>query len=321
MGENSTGAAKRTTAVVVHYGPWKTTARTLDSLQRHAPGLSVQIVDNGGEAVPRPGERLDRISVQILSAPRNLGYATACNLGARQGTSEWLLFLNNDVEMREGALDRMAAVLAEQKNVGAVGPRLYDSSGAPVRSIGREPSPRRVLFENLFLPRLLPGIPYFHGHHTARVSHRRARNVETLIGAVILVRRSAFESVGGFCEDYFFYAEESDLFRRMRQAGWKIWYEPSAEAVHHGGVASAMFDQKERDRRLHHAFALYARRFHGKRGEARVARFLRLGATLRWLLSFVEFGPRRAARRRRYADIREMYRQRDIARPEPTGLD
>jgi hypothetical protein len=299
---------EQTTAVIVHYGPWATTKRTLDSLERHARGLDVRIVDNGGEPVPRAVERLDRLRVRVLSAPGNVGYGAACNLGARANERPWILFLNNDVEIAAGTLDTMASVLAREPGVAAVGPRLFDGRGVAVRSIGRAPTPRRVLFENLFLPRLLPGIPFFHGHHTALLSHRRARDVETMLGAIVLVRRAAFEAIGGFCEDFFFYAEESDLFARLRHAGGKVRFEPAARAIHHGGIASQTLEQKERDRRLHEGLRLYARRFYGARGERRVVRALRWGANLRWLLSFLESGARRQARRRRYADIRAMYR-------------
>ena len=320
MEEQGTREAEQTTAVVVHYGPWETTRRTLDSLRRNAAGLHVRVVDNGGEAIPGDVERLDGISVKVLSASRNIGYGAACNLGVRHATSDWLLFLNNDVELLEGTLGNMAADLRENRDFGAVGPRFLDAEGRPMRSIGRDPSPRRVLFENLFLPRLLPGIPFFHGHHTARISHRTPRSVETLMGAVLLVRRAAFEGVGGFCEDYFFYAEESDLLYRMRRVGWRIWFEPEARAIHHGGVASTMIDEKERDRRLHAGFKLYARRFHGEKGERRVTGALRVGAALRYWLSFLERGPRRSARRRRYANIRAMYRRGEITASTHTPL-
>lgn len=308
MESRPAAAAQQITAVIVHYGPWATTQRTLDSLRRHAPGLEVRIVDNGGEAVPPGVGRTPEIAVEVVSPGRNLGFGAACNLGVQGSRRPWLLFLNNDVEIQDDTLEALAAVLERHSSVAAVGPRLWDSTGLPLRSIGRAPTPRRVLFENLFVPRLLPGIPFFHGHHTAGISHASAREVETFLGAVILVRRSAFEAVGRFDEKYFFYAEESDLFERLRRAGGKIRFEPAASAVHHGGVASRTVDQKEIDRRLHEGLRLYARRYHGAKGEKRVARALRWGATLRWLLSFLETGPRRQARRRRYADIREMYR-------------
>jgi N-acetylglucosaminyl-diphospho-decaprenol L-rhamnosyltransferase len=258
--------------------------------------------------VPREVERAAELSVRVLSPSGNLGYGSACNLGARESSRPWLLFLNNDVEIEAETLETMVSVLERESGVAAVGPRLFDARGAPVRSIGRAPAPRRVLFENLFLPRILPGIPFFHGHHTVLLSHSRARDVETLLGAVLLVRRAAFVEIGGFCEEYFFYAEESDLFERARRAGWRIRFDPAARATHYGGVASESLGQRERDRRLHEGLRLYARRFYGARGERRVLRALRWGARLRWLLSFVEIGQRRQARRRRYADIRSMYR-------------
>jgi N-acetylglucosaminyl-diphospho-decaprenol L-rhamnosyltransferase len=251
--------------------------------------------------------------VKVLSPSKNIGYGAACNLGARGSKRPWLLFLNNDVEIQARTLETMASVLAREPAVAAVGPRLYGSGGRAVRSIFRAPTPRRVLFENLYLPRLLAGIPFFHGHHTAFLSHERSRDVETMLGAIVLVRRAAFEAIGGYCEDFFFYAEESDLFERLRRAGARVRFEPAARAVHHGGVASQTVDRKELDRRLHEGLRLYAKRFYGEGGERRVARALRWGANLRWWLSFLEWGPRRQARRRRYADIREMYRRERAA--------
>ncbi len=224
--------------MVVHYGPWSSTEAALRSLRATAPGIPVIVVDNAstpGSPPPKdppPG-------VRILRPGRNLGYAAACNLAAGETDAEQLLFLNNDVELSPGALAAMSAALAADGRVAAAGPRLLDSRRRPIRSIHRAPSPRRVLFESLFLPRILPGMPFFHGHHTAYTSHRRARDVETLSGAVVLVRRKAFEEVGGFDAAFFFYAEESDLFARLRKGGWRIRFDPAALAVHHGGIASA----------------------------------------------------------------------------------
>lgn len=292
----------RISAVVVHYGPWASTERTLRSLLRAAPQVPVLLVDNAASGPPW-GDREAPAGVRLLSPGRNLGYGAACNLAARESASELLLFLNNDVELEEGAVGALAAALAAQPRAAAVGPRLLDAERRPIRSIFRAPTPRRVLFENLFLPRLFPGLPFFHGHHTARISHRRARDVETLSGAAVLVRREAFEEVGAFDEAFFFYAEESDLFERLRRAGWRVRFEPAARAVHHGGVASAGLPREELDRRLHEGLRLYARRHHGSRGELLTARALAWGARLRWALAFLVPGQRGRRRRRRYSDI------------------
>jgi GT2 family glycosyltransferase len=294
--------APRLAAVVVHYGPWPSTEATLCALARSAPGVPVLVVDNAfpagpaGPADPPPGLR-------ILRPGRNLGYGAACNLAARETDADLLLFLNNDVELEPGAVDAMTRTLAADTRAAAVGPRLLDSRRRPIRSIFRAPAPRRVLFESLFLPRILPGLPLFHGHHTASVSHRRAREVETLSGAAVLVRRKAFEEVGGFDEAFFFYAEESDLFARLRNARWRIRFDPEARAVHHGGVASAEVSREELDRRLWEGLRLYARRHHGENGARRTDRALRWGARVRWTLAFLSPGDTGRRRRERYANI------------------
>jgi GT2 family glycosyltransferase len=292
----------RIAAAVVHYGPWLSTEATLRSLGQTAPGVPVLVVDNSSpQASARPKDPPP--GVRLLQPGRNLGYGAACNLAAAESDAELLLFLNNDVELQPGAVAAMAAALAADARVAAVGPRLLDSRRRPIRSIQRAPAPRRVLFESLFLPRLLPGLPFFHGHHTAYTSHRRARDVETLSGAAVLVRRKAFEEVGRFDEAFFFYAEESDLFARLRKAGWRIRFEPAALTVHHGGVASAQVPREELDRRLHEGLRLYALRHHGERGARRTDRALLWGARLRWALSFLAPGEAGCRRRRRYADI------------------
>jgi N-acetylglucosaminyl-diphospho-decaprenol L-rhamnosyltransferase len=295
------------TAVVVHFGPTSATERTLQSLQRHAPGLPVLVVDNDG-AFARIHGGSRREGLEILSPGKNLGYGAACNLGARHTAGAFVLFLNNDTELDASTIPRLVDVLESEPRVAVAGPRLRDGSGKPVPSIGRAPTPRRILFENLFLPRCFPGIPFFHGHHTARISHRRVRDVETLSGAAFLIRRAAFNEVGGFDERYFFFVEETDLFERLRRKGWRIRFDPASTAVHHGGVASSTLDVGILDRLLHHGFRTYARTFHGAAGERRTVRALSVGATLRWLLSHLQPGPAGRERRRRYAALRQLYR-------------
>jgi len=291
----------RVAAAVVHYGPWASTRAAVEALVKTAPSVSAVVVDNS-----EPNSTIERAKVpagvRVLSAGRNLGYGAACNLAARETVGDYLLLLNNDVEVEPGALEAMAAVLSAEPGVAAVGPRLLDSRRRPARSIFRAPTPRRVLFESLFLPRLFPGIPFFHGHYTAYTTHARARDVESLSGAAVLVRRKAFEDVGGFDEGFFFYAEESDLFARLRRAGWRVRFEPAARAVHRGGVASAEVSQRDLDRRLRDGLRLYARRHHGPRGERRTSRAIAWGDRLRWALSLFQPGDAGRRRRRRYAE-------------------
>jgi GT2 family glycosyltransferase len=291
-----TPPSTRVAAVVVHYGDAGITRRAVASIAEDAPGISIVVVDNGG------GPSLSLPQARVVDAGGNRGYGTACNLGARGLTAEFLLFANNDVTLLPGCLAALVAALDREPRAAAVGPRLLDLADAGIPSIFRAPTPRRILFENLFLPRLLPGA-FFDGHHTVRLPHDAPREVETMSGALFLVRRAAFEAAGGFDEGYFFYAEESDLFARLRQAGWTVRFEPAARARHAGGAASAAVPQARRDLWLHDGLRRYARKFHGESGERLARVSLRLGARLRWLLSFLQPGEKGRSRRRRYADI------------------
>jgi GT2 family glycosyltransferase len=293
--------------ILVHYGPWEPTGRALESLRAAGTKLEILLVNNGGISAGE-AERLAGPSVIVLSPGRNIGYGAGCNLAARRASGNFFLFSNNDVEFRRGTIEALLAALQREPRVAAVGPRFMNAAGRAVLSIGRAPSPWRVLCENLFLPRLFPGLAFFHGHHTARIRHDRAQDVETLLGALILVRRSAFEEIGGFDEQYFFYAEDSDLFKRLRARGWRVRFEPASVAVHHGGLASRTVPRAQLDQWLHESLLLYARRHHGASGERWTRAALLTGARLRRLAALLQPGAAGVERRRRYADILAMYR-------------
>jgi N-acetylglucosaminyl-diphospho-decaprenol L-rhamnosyltransferase len=295
-----------TAAVIVHFGDWEPTRRAVLSLAHHAPDVRVTIVNNDPESVP-PND----LGADILFPNANLGYGAACNLGARVGSDDYLLFANNDVEVLAGTVAALRAALDRDAGAAAAGPLFLDGSGRVRRSLRLAPTPWRIWCENLFLARLLAPIPFFRGHHTVFADESRSRHVETLLGALFLIRRAAFDAVSGFDESYFFYAEESDLFARLRLAGWSLRFEPKARAIHHDGVASRQVPRRVLDRWLHEGLLRYARRFHGQRGERRAARALTAGAALRWLLSWVPGLPDRIARRSRYGEILRAGRDRN----------
>jgi GT2 family glycosyltransferase len=299
----SSGIPPTVSAVVVHFGLWSSTVRTVASLQRHAPGAQIVVVNNDpGSTVPPD------LGAPVLDSPANIGYGAACNLGARSFPANLFLFANNDVEILPGSVRELESALEEDSGAAAAGPRFTEGDGTPRRSVRRPPSPWRILCENLLLPRLLPYVPLFQGHHTVFARQGVSRKMETLLGALFLIRRDAFESVGGFDEAYFFYAEESDLFARLRGAGWSVVYRPASRVVHHESVASRSVDRETLDRWLIEGLTRYARRFHGPAGERRAAAALRAGARLRWLLSFAP-GLSDLERRRRYATLLRMLRE------------
>lgn len=194
---------------------------------------------------------LTGLPVTLVLHGRNAGYATACNSGAAEASAPMLLMLNSDVVPdRPGWLAPMLARLEADRRLGCVGPKLMFDDGS-------------LQHAGLYFARG-PGddwynCHYFKGFPRHYPAASRAREVPGVTGAAMLMRRSAWDEVGGFSAEYIVGDyEDSDLCLRLRQAGFAILYEPAAELFHferqsiaqHGGYAGTV--AAAYNRRLHH---------------------------------------------------------------------
>lgn len=176
------------------------------------------------------------ISVQIVRNKINNGFGTACNQGAALSTTEYLLFLNPDAALRENTIHTALDFMDEPLNssVGICGVQLEDTSGHISRSCSRFPRPLFVLAQALGLNRFFKQF----GSAMMEWPHDQTREVDQVIGAFFLVRRSLFEALNGFDERFFVYYEEVDFSYRSRQVGWLSFYLSEAQAFHSGGGTS-----------------------------------------------------------------------------------
>jgi GT2 family glycosyltransferase len=115
---------------------------------------------------------------------------------------------------------------------------VLNADGTLQRTCHNFPSPLVFFLEQTSLWRLAARLPYWRDRLQLAGDHDRARDADWLLGACLLVRGEAFQQAGGFDESFFFYWEESDLCKRLRNAGWRVVFEPAGEAVHLGGASS-----------------------------------------------------------------------------------
>ena len=186
----------------------------------------------------------------------NVGYGAGMNAGMRVATGEWLLVLNSDAwaeegEAAEGAaddgaeaaaagadpLDRLVAFAETHPAAAVVGPRLLNPDGTLQRSVRGFPTLWRLATEYLFLRKLAPRSAALNGFYAGDFDHASAREVEWLMGAVMLVRRAAAAEVGLFDEEFFLFSEETDWCRRFHAAGWQVWFDPDVAFTHVGGAS------------------------------------------------------------------------------------
>ena len=288
----------RVSAVIVHYKTPEDTVASAAAVARDAPDAEIVVVDNasGDDVASRLAAEVGP-RVRVRTETVNRGYGAACNRGARETSRPYLLFLNSDAVIGHGAVAALLAALDADPGAACAGPQLVGSDGAAQASIRLLPTPWRIFCESSGLAFLTGGRRPFSGHTATRQDSGRARSVEALMGAALLVRRSAFDGIGGFDEDFFLYAEETDLMERWRREGWRIRYVPEAKVLHAGGRSGGdrLFGQ------LHASLVRYVAKHHG-RGAARLsAAVLDAGAALRYAAACLTPGDRGRRRRVRYA--------------------
>ncbi len=149
----------------------------------------------------------------------NAGFAAAVNRAGRTARGKYILFLNSDTLLIEGEIAKMAGIADTIDNLGIMGPQL--------------------VYEDLKLQRSVASIPRLSGEVLPGSQRMKSgspsqevQDVESLIGAAIMVRKSAFDAVAGFDERFFFFLEETDYCVRLRQAGYRVVFCPAARVIH-----------------------------------------------------------------------------------------
>jgi len=224
-------------------------------------GLEVVVVDAGSSDGTVAAVRA-RDDVTRVLALANTGFGRGANAGVRATGAAAILVANADVRVRPGALARLAATLSAEPNVAAVGPQVRYPGGEPQASARRDLDAATVVGHAL-LGRWWPENRWTHRYHARDLPGDAPREVAWLSGCALLVRRAAFDAVGGFDPGFFLYVEDVDLGSRLRAAGWRLRYEPAAVVEHRVAASTS----KARWRALwHHARSLdryLAGRLHG----------------------------------------------------------
>ena len=296
-------------AVAVAVVSWNTRellAACLRSLRAEADAgrAEVWVVDNASTDGSAELVRERFPWVMLVESGENLGFGPAVNLVARRTTAPWVAPANADVELEPGALDALLATGEAHPRAGIVAPRLVLPGGETQHSVHPFPTVRVALVFNLALHRLSRRLG-----DELTLEHRwdetRARTVDWAIAAFLLVRRDAFEAVGGFDEQDWMYAEDLDLAWRLREAGFVTRYEPRATVRHAASAAATQaFGEEIVTRWMAASYRWMARR-RGAIPTRAVAALNWGGAAVRYQLARVLA----KVRPERYTPLREEYRR------------
>jgi exopolysaccharide biosynthesis WecB/TagA/CpsF family protein len=234
------------------------------------------IVENGGSSVPVPETPTRR----VLYTP-NRGFAAANNAGARGSTADLLLFLNPDTEVAQGSLELLVKSMRRRPEVGLLGVRQVTSDGSLWPSLHRFPSLGRALAQALASEKW-PGVGARVGERVLDADrYSRGAPFDWTTGAVLAVRRAAFEDIGGFDERFFLFSEETDLCKRIQDVGWETHLEPGVTVIHHAGKAGV---DPPREAQMAYARLQYAKKHFSRPGVAAYHAILLLHHLLRFAI-------------------------------------
>jgi N-acetylglucosaminyl-diphospho-decaprenol L-rhamnosyltransferase len=220
--------------VVVTYNALPWVERCLESVR----GYETIVVDHGSTDGTLELVR-ERFPKARLIEQENRGLGGGSNAGMRVSSADYFLLLNSDAWALGDAVERLVAFADECPDAAVIGPRLLNTDGTLQRSVRGFPTLWRLATEYFFLRKLAPGSRALNAFYGSRFAHDEVREAEFLMGACLLVRRLAADTVGLFDEDFFMFSEETDWCYRFRQAGWKVLFFPGAEFVHVGGATTS----------------------------------------------------------------------------------
>jgi GT2 family glycosyltransferase len=236
------GAVDAVTAIVVTYNTKDLAVALLADLRRELAALpesQIVVIDNASaDGTPDAIEQA-LSGVEVRRLPTNIGFAAAVNLASTDVSSRWLLLVNPDARVDDGAVGRLVAAAAKDPGHGLYGGRFIDvARGTNEDSVGVLPTLGNLLAFATGVAPVLRRLGY-RSPPRRKANSDREVEVDALPGTFLLAEVDAWRAVGGFDEKYFMYSEDLDLCVRVAATGRHPLYVPQASIRHIGGASSS----------------------------------------------------------------------------------
>jgi len=229
----------------------------LAAIERTHPdgvGREILVLDNASEDGSAEAVRALDTEIRLIALQQRTGKAENDSTLMREAQGRYCLLLNEDSELRPGAVEALLEVMEREPKAAAATPQLLDSKGKPVPCAWRFPGVGTALAGALFLHRPL----------TVQSKGSRVRSVDWAQSSALMVRREAAASIDYMDREFFVYYDECDFAKRLREAGWHSLYVPAAEAVHHDQLSTDLAKGLPRIVEFHRNHDLYMRKHHSR---------------------------------------------------------
>ena len=262
MASKASHTAPLLSIIIVNYNVRDFLHHALVSLRKATKGIrgEIIVVDNASDDGSIEMVRRRFASVHLIANKSNLGFARANNLGLKRARGKFLLLINPDTIVQEDTLRVMLKFFAENPDVGLAGCKILNPDGTFQLACRRSfPRPWAALTKMTGLSALFPRSRFFGKYNLTYLNPDETYELDAVSGSFMMVRREAYEQVGGLDEDFFMYGEDLDWCYRIQQAGWKNYYVHSTQIIHYKGESTKRSDLNE-IRTFYHAMHLFVRK-------------------------------------------------------------
>jgi GT2 family glycosyltransferase len=205
-------------------------------------------------------------STRVIENRANLGFARANNQALERTASDYILLLNPDTVVPEGALEQALIELEARSRAGMLGVRLLNPDMSLQPSCFRFPSPWFNFLEQIGLHKLLPVSLRGRFFLSAFWDHGESRSVDWIMGAFMLIRRSVIEIAGLVPEPYFMYAEDLDWCYQLRRKGFEVWFTKEVSVIHAGNKSAGQLASRWAIEKRADSKYIFCRRAYGRVG-------------------------------------------------------
>lgn len=203
--------------------------------------IEIIVVDNGSNDGSQEMVKKEFSKVILIENKENLGYAKGNNVGLKYARGNYILFLNSDTEVFEGALEKALEFMQQNKEVGALSPKTLLASGKMDPDCHRGfPTPWASITYFFGLEKLFPKSNFFGQYHKFYLDLDKNHEIDAGAGAFMIIPREIIDKVGIWDESYFFYGEDLDFFYRIKKAGYKVMFYAPPLLKHYKGASSGL---------------------------------------------------------------------------------
>ena len=240
---------KRVSVIIVSYNVRSYLAHAIDAIIRSDyKNIEIIVVDNNSYDGTCEYLEENFASINVISNDVNVGFGRAVNQGAKIASGDYYLILNPDTIIEEDTVSLLVKHLADNKEVGMVGPKILNADGTLQLSCKRSfPTLRVALPKILGLDRIFPKSKWAGKYNLTYLDPNKNHSVDAISGSCMLIRAAIYNSLKGFDEDFFMFGEDLDLCARVWKSGNEVHYVSKTKIIHYKGesVKTAPYDSRE----------------------------------------------------------------------------